>query len=291
MSDTQPKSGEAIADAAIASTKKEVEAGLKLLSNVRAQYKLTDHPALGPMTRRWLRTAKQREPLRDGRTVALETMRRLEQASSRPGVQRAAARSIDIIARVDMDNIDMSAKRWLVCIDCGTTMAAGCDCGSTYEPKQDMAVTALKRSPEKSDRAIAAEIGVSDRTVNRARATSVAPDDNPLGDKPERRLGKDGKMYTKPKRKKVAKGKKGKALKPGRMYPGEFEGCDAIAYPKTTDGDQVTFNLRYLASEANNFRRRAEEFKDLAGQAPRVRHVRGADAFIEQHAITSDGDI
>ena len=161
-----------------------------------------------------------------------------------------------------MDNIDMSAKRWLVCIDCGTTMAAGCDCGSTYEPKQDMAVTALKRSPEKSDRAIAAEIGVSDRTVNRARATSVAPDDNPLGDKPERRLGKDGKMYTKPKRKKVAKGKKGKALKPGRMYPGEFEGCDAIAYPKTTDGDQVTFNLRYLASEANNFRRRAEEFKE-----------------------------
>ena len=35
---------------------------------------------------------------------------------------------------------------------------------------------------------------------------------------------------------------------------------------------------------------RAEEFKDLAGQAPRVRHVRGADAFLEQYAITSDGD-
>jgi ParB/RepB/Spo0J family partition protein len=53
----------------------------------------------------------------------------------------------------------------------------------------EIAARALERSPEKSDRAIAAEAGVSPETVRRSRksvATNVAT---------EKRVGKDGKKY------------------------------------------------------------------------------------------------
>ena len=48
----------------------------------------------------------------------------------------------------------------------------------------------IARNPEKSNRAIAAEIGVDDKTVAKARRNSGV--DNSA---PEKRLGKDGKMY------------------------------------------------------------------------------------------------
>ena len=77
----------------------------------------------------------------------------------------------------------------IFCTRCGAEANASCNCGVDYKPKSVRAAEAIKLDPGKSDRAIAAEIGVSDMTVGRARksgATSVAP---------EKRTGKDGKNY------------------------------------------------------------------------------------------------
>lgn len=78
----------------------------------------------------------------------------------------------------------------MVCTGCGAEANASCNCGLAYVPASQRAAEAIKNNPEKSNRAIAAELGVSDMTVGRAReslgATYVAPD----------RLGRDGKIYT-----------------------------------------------------------------------------------------------
>jgi hypothetical protein len=75
------------------------------------------------------------------------------------------------------------------CSACGATAEASCNCGVPYVPAGSRAAKAVAKNPKKSDRAIAAEIGVSGETVRRARrksgATNVAPE----------RIGKDGKTY------------------------------------------------------------------------------------------------
>ena len=91
----------------------------------------------------------------------------------------------------------MTARAQLRCSSCGTTTDAPCDCGVAYVPAGKLAEEALIKNPEKSDRAIAEEIGVSDRTVNRARkstATNVAV---------EKRTGMDGKQRKMPEAKTV----------------------------------------------------------------------------------------
>jgi len=72
------------------------------------------------------------------------------------------------------------------CSACGADR--GCDCNA---PAIEKAAAALARSPEKSDRAIAAEIGVSKDTVRRARTGADAPVDRP-------RVGLDGKTRKSP---------------------------------------------------------------------------------------------
>jgi hypothetical protein len=77
----------------------------------------------------------------------------------------------------------------LECSSCGAEANASCDCGKPYVPAKVRAADAIKANPEKSNRAIADEIGVSDMTVGRARkegATDVAP---------EEVIGRDGKSY------------------------------------------------------------------------------------------------
>ena len=77
-------------------------------------------------------------------------------------------------------------NRAMECSSCGAAGIAACDCGAPYLPASARAAQAIAANPEKSDRAIAADIGVSDRTVNRARtATSDAVDT---------RVGLDGKV-------------------------------------------------------------------------------------------------
>jgi len=63
---------------------------------------------------------------------------------------------------------------------------AACDCGVAYVPAGQRAAEAVQKSPEKSNRAIAAEIGVDHKTVAKARG-----DNSP----PERVTGRDGKSY------------------------------------------------------------------------------------------------
>jgi hypothetical protein len=59
----------------------------------------------------------------------------------------------------------------ICCSACGVSADAACDCGAPYLPVGQRAAEAIARNPEKSDRAIAAEIGVGNKTVSRARRT------------------------------------------------------------------------------------------------------------------------
>jgi len=67
---------------------------------------------------------------------------------------------------------------------------ASCNCGVDYKPKSVRAADAVKANPEKSDRAIAKEIGVSQPTVSKARK-EVEATDKQLS--VETRTGLDGK--------------------------------------------------------------------------------------------------
>lgn len=83
--------------------------------------------------------------------------------------------------------IKMSIQR-MICTGCGAEANASCNCGKPYEPASVRAAAAVAANPEKSDRAIAADIGVSAMTVNRARQGVT-------DDTPETRTGQDGKQY------------------------------------------------------------------------------------------------
>jgi hypothetical protein len=92
----------------------------------------------------------------------------------------------------------MSKATKLQCSSCGADATASCDCGVAYVPAGKRAEEAVAANPEKSDRAIAEEIGVSQPTVSRARKRAVDTDVST-----EKRTGKDGKKYkaSKPKAK------------------------------------------------------------------------------------------
>lgn len=80
------------------------------------------------------------------------------------------------------------------CSSCGSAAKATCNCGVAYPPASEFAARAVAANPEKSDRAIAKEIGVSADTVRRARETTAR---NRAVD---RRLGRDGKVRKLPQR-------------------------------------------------------------------------------------------
>lgn len=80
------------------------------------------------------------------------------------------------------------AVQQMTCTGCGAEANASCNCGKPYVPKKQRAAEAIAANPQKSDRAIAADIGVSPMTVGRARSegeTDVTPE----------REGIDGKVY------------------------------------------------------------------------------------------------
>lgn len=80
----------------------------------------------------------------------------------------------------------------LECSACGAEANASCDCHKPYVPASARAAKAVAENPDKSDRAIAAEIGVSPMTVNRARPT--------VTDDTVERVGLDGKVRKLPRR-------------------------------------------------------------------------------------------
>jgi hypothetical protein len=79
----------------------------------------------------------------------------------------------------------------LQCSACGACTEAACDCGVAYISAGKRAAAAVAAAPEKSDRAIAAEIGVDHKTVGSARRSGG--DDSPTEE--ARRVGQDGKSY------------------------------------------------------------------------------------------------
>jgi hypothetical protein len=84
--------------------------------------------------------------------------------------------------------IEVAVQR-MVCTACGSETNATCTCGAAYVPAAQRAAEAIKANPGKSDRAIAADIGVNQSTVSRARQSGDAPAS------PER-TGRDGKQYS-----------------------------------------------------------------------------------------------
>jgi len=80
----------------------------------------------------------------------------------------------------------------LHCAKCGVITEAQCGCGAGYVTAGEYARRAIKANPEKSDRAIAEEIGVSRATVDRARKATGS--NEPV----EKRTGKDGKKRRMP---------------------------------------------------------------------------------------------
>jgi transposase-like protein len=92
-----------------------------------------------------------------------------------------------------------------LCSKCGAER--GCDCNA---PATRKAAVALAANPQKSDRAIAAEIGVSHPTVAKARRRAAAS----TGKQPfqlEKRVGADGKPRKLPARKARRKAAQAKA--------------------------------------------------------------------------------
>lgn len=76
----------------------------------------------------------------------------------------------------------------LYCSDCGTETDAKCNCGKPYVPKLALAAAAIKANPEKSNRAIADEIGADEKTIRKARAGADSPHHGIV-------VGLDGKHY------------------------------------------------------------------------------------------------
>jgi hypothetical protein len=75
----------------------------------------------------------------------------------------------------------------LQCSACGAEANASCNCGKPYVPAKQRAADAVAAHPEKSNRAIAAEVGVDEKTVRQARDSTA--DYSAV----EERTGLDGK--------------------------------------------------------------------------------------------------
>jgi hypothetical protein len=98
--------------------------------------------------------------------------------------------------RQTADIVPIGIKQKLVCSKCGAPGEGSCHCGKPYLPALERAAEAIEVAPEKSNRVIAEEEGISHTTVVRARKKSggtYVP--------PEKRKGKDGKSYSVKKRK------------------------------------------------------------------------------------------
>lgn len=95
--------------------------------------------------------------------------------------------------------LDRYAVRMVVqvmaCSYCGSEADATCTCGEMYVPKAARAAEAVSAHPEKSDRALAAEIGVARSTIQRARQSGGPcgpPDQEAVA---QERRGRDNKAY------------------------------------------------------------------------------------------------
>jgi hypothetical protein len=149
----------------------------------------------------------------------------------------------------------------LVCSACGADGQGSCQCGAPYIPKSQRAAEAIAANPEKSDRAIAAEIGVSHEAVSKVRRSTVN-----LLTVDAKRTGRDGKTRKVPER---AQSQRKAGPKPGQKQhqasvnsrPEDWERFKAVA---AKEGISAADKLgRYVESVANDHTEKTVSIHEL----------------------------
>jgi len=97
------------------------------------------------------------------------------------------------MSQIKPEVIAFPTKVRLMCSSCGSPGEGTCRCGAPYVTPGERAEEAVKANPGKSDRVIAEETGIPQRTVSRARNRT-----EPSGSV-GKRVGKDGKARKQPK--------------------------------------------------------------------------------------------
>jgi hypothetical protein len=164
--------------------------------------------------------------------------------------------------------------RALACSACGAAGEANCDCGAPYLPASARAAKAIIENPGRSDRSIAAEIGVSDRTVNRARGSTATHD------AVEKRVGADGRSRKQPAKPVNGLNAVGKPFSP--QYDPNYKVRGARAPVKAPDrgrGDVAEDMLDILSGLNKNrrtdfFRALWDKFRDELIEAQTVSYER-----------------
>ena len=108
----------------------------------------------------------------------------------------------------------------IVCSKCGAKAKPGCQCGVAYVPAHVFAAKAVAAHPEKSDRTIAKEIGVSDKTVAKARKATAEKS------AVAKRIGRDGKARKLPNKRmtpEAANAMRARAEAVARLFPPPFK--------------------------------------------------------------------
>jgi hypothetical protein len=171
--------------------------------------------------------------------------------------------------------------RHIFCSDCGAKGEAGCDCGAGYISASAFAAKAIERNPEKSNRAIAEEIGVSYETVRRERPTDTNVSVEP-------RTGKDGRRRKMPR--KVTR--RAEAEEFGEHPP------KAERHIDTRTGENISRTEAIKREACSDLQARAielegevRELRYELGQRPSMDDLRRSDA-ISHHVqrITTDID-
>lgn len=102
-----------------------------------------------------------------------------------------------MVAEIHQLKTKPATINWM-CSSCGVD--AGCNCGAPLMSKAQRAKEAIEAAPHKSDRAIAAELGISQPTVSKARKETT---DKQLSVDEEMRVGLDGRQRRLPVRRPV----------------------------------------------------------------------------------------
>jgi len=166
-------------------------------------------------------------------------------------------------------------KTKLVCSACGAPGEGSCHCGAPYVTPGERAEAAVKANPEKSDRAIADEIGVSDKTVAKARRSTA---DNSAV---EKRIGKDGKKRRQPKPRKAPK----RHAKADEIAALADAGATNAEIAKKTGVSER--QVRHIVEE-DAIRREAEPNIDPTSLSMSARQK--LDAALRQHKRTLDAE-
>jgi hypothetical protein len=139
--------------------------------------------------------------------------------------------------------IKISIQR-MVCTGCGAEANASYNCGKAYMPKAVRAAEAVAANPEKSDRAIAAELGdISHVTVGKARKEATG-NQLPV----DERIGLDGKTRKRP----------AKRAKPEVDEDGNYVLGEVAPY----EGGVTVDEYFELAGRANKRQRRVSELTE-----------------------------